>query len=104
MYIKTQKCSFLCNDNTCSYVGKICLHFFFLWEGQGHFLGIRIKCHLGRAKGRGKRGYGREAQNNGYFCKIPIIQLGKSFFTQTVSSDFKQFFLSQKQLVNIYPQ
>ena len=27
------------------------------------FLVIRIKFHLGRAKGRGKRGYGRETQN-----------------------------------------
>ena len=38
---------------------SIFLHqlYFFLWEGQGHFLGIRIKFHLGRAKGR-VRGYG----------------------------------------------
>ena len=26
LYIKTQKCSFLCNDNDCTYVGKICWH------------------------------------------------------------------------------
>ena len=32
------------------------------------------KISLGRAKGRGKRGYGGEAHNEGYFCKIPIIQ------------------------------
>ena len=40
---------------------------FFLWEGQGCFW-TRIKFHLGRAKGRGKRQYGGEAQNEGYFC------------------------------------
>ena len=31
----------------------------FLWEGQGHFLEIRIKFHLGRTKGRGKGVWGR---------------------------------------------
>ena len=46
---------------------------FFLWEGQGHFFGIRIKFHLGRAKGRGKREYGGEAQNEGYICKSPLF-------------------------------
>ena len=45
---------------------------FFLWKGQGHLcLKIRITFHLGRAKGRDKRGYGGEAQNGGYFCKFP---------------------------------
>ena len=44
---------------------------------------IRIKFHLGRAKGRGKRGYGGEAQNEGHFCKIPIIQQDINFIPQT---------------------
>ena len=52
---------------------------FFLWEGQGHFFGIRIKFHLGRANGRGKKGYGGEAQNEGYSCKIPIIKKDTNF-------------------------
>ena len=45
---------------------------------------IRIKFHLGMAKGRGKRGYGGEAQNEGYFCKIPIIKQDTNFISQTV--------------------
>ena len=115
---KNQKCSFWCNDNNCSYVGKICT--FFLWEGQGHFW-IRIWFHLGRAKGRGKRGYGGEAPNEGYFCKIPIIQQDINFISQTfgqtnflwpplqlacpktymqgLPSDLKQFFLVKNNLL-----
>ena len=46
---------------------------FFLWECQGHVLN-KDQISSGEAKGRGKRGYGGEAQNEGYFCKIPIIQ------------------------------
>ena len=30
---------------------------------------LKIKFHLGRAKGRGKRGYGGEAQNKGFFSQ-----------------------------------
>ena len=55
---------------------------FFLWEGQGHFW-IRIKFHLEREKGRGKRGYGGEVQNEGYFCKIPIIKQDTKFISHT---------------------
>ena len=47
------------------------------------FWGITINFHLGRAKGRAKRGYG-EAQNEGYFCKIYIIQQDSNFISQTV--------------------
>ena len=57
---------------------------FFLWEDQGHFFGDKDQFHLGRPKGRGKRGYGGEAQNEGYFCKIPIIQQDTTFISQTV--------------------
>ena len=39
---------------------------------------------MGRAKGRGKRGYGGVAQNEGYFCKITIIQQDTNFISQTV--------------------
>ena len=45
--------------------------------------GITIKFHMGRAKGRGKRGYGGEAQNEGYFCKIPVIKQDTNFISQT---------------------
>ena len=38
----------------------------------------------GRAKGRGMREYGGEAQNEGYFCKIPIIKQDTNFISQTV--------------------
>ena len=45
---------------------------------------MRIKFYLERAKGRDKRGYGGEAQNEGYFCKIPIIKQDTDFILQTV--------------------
>ena len=44
---------------------------------------IGIKFHLGRAKGRGKRWYGGESLNEGYFCKIPIIKQNTNFISQT---------------------
>ena len=56
-----QNVPYFFNDCTC-----------FLWEGQGHFLEIRIKFHLGRAKERRKRGYGEKPKMRGFFfCKIP---------------------------------
>ena len=48
------------------------------------YLGDEDQISLGRAKGRGKRGYRGEAPNTGYFCKIPIIQQDTNFFSQTV--------------------
>ena len=58
---------------------------FFLWEGSRMCWGIRIKFHLGRAKGRDKRvGMWGEAQKDGYFCKIPIIKQNTNFISQTV--------------------
>ena len=51
MYIKTKSVHFDAITITVVMLGKfVCT--FFLWEGQGHFW-IRIKFHLGRAKGRG---------------------------------------------------
>ena len=44
---------------------------------------IRIKFHLGRANKRGKRGYGGEFPNEGYFCKIPTIKQDANFTSQT---------------------
>ena len=44
---------------------------------------IRIKFHLERTKGRGKRGYGEECLNGGYICKIPIIKQDTNFISQT---------------------
>ena len=35
--------------------------------------GIRIEFHLGREKGRGKRGYVEEAQNEVFFAKFPLL-------------------------------
>ena len=87
---------------------------FFLWESQGHFLGDKDQIHLGRAKGSGKRGYGGEAKNKGYFHKIPIIQQDTNLshkllvrqtsnhhhcdqhaqnHKQVLSNDFEQFLL-----------
>ena len=82
---------------------------------------IRIKFHLGKAKGMGKRGYGGEAQKEGYFCKIPIIKQDTNFISETVgqtnflspplqsacpktdiqrlSSDLEQFFLVKNNFV-----
>ena len=48
------------------------------------FLGMRIKFHLGRPKGRGKREYGGRSPNEGNFCKIPIIKQDTNFISQTV--------------------
>ena len=49
------------------------LYFFLMGRSRTLFFWIRIKFHLGRAKGRGKRGYGGEAQNEVYFCKFPLV-------------------------------
>ena len=48
------------------------------------FLWDKDEISLGRANRRGKRGYGGEAQNEGYFCKIPIIQQDTNLISQTV--------------------
>ena len=48
---------------------------FFLWEGQGCFLEIRIKFHLERAKEGIRGGYGEKPKMRGFFFdKIPIIK------------------------------
>ena len=49
---------------------------------------IRIKFHLGRAKGRGKRGMGGESLNEGYFCKIPIIKQNTNFMLQSFGQTY----------------
>ena len=75
------------------------------------FLGDKDQISSAEGK-RGKRGYGAEAQNEGYFCKIPIVQQDINFYLancwsnffsptlqlgcpktymQGLSSDFKQF-------------
>ena len=86
------------------------------------FSKIRIKFHLGRAKGRGKREVWGQAKNEGYFCKIPINEQNTNFISQTVgqtnskspplqlacpktywqklSSDFQQFFLVKDNFVD----
>ena len=75
-------CTFWCNDNNCSYVGKfVCT---FSYGMVKDIFGIRIKFHLGMAKEGGKRECEGEAQNEGYFCKIPIIKQDTNFISQTV--------------------
>ena len=67
------------------------LFYFLLWEGQEHFWGIRIKFHLGRKQGKGKREYGRRSPKLAvlffffFFCKIPIIKQVINFISQTVA-------------------
>ena len=57
---------------------------FFLWEGQVHFEGQGSNFIFGGQK-EGVRGcMGSEAQNEGYFCKIPIIKQDTNFISQTV--------------------
>ena len=38
----------------------------------------------GEGKRKGKRGYGGEAQNDHYFCKIPIIKQDINFISQKI--------------------
>ena len=50
------------------------LLYFYIWEGQGEFLRIRIKFYWGRAKGKGKRGYGGKGPKWGFFLqKFPLL-------------------------------
>ena len=54
---------------------SIFLHqvYFFLWEGQGYFLEIRIQFLLGRAKGRGKRELGEKPQMRCFWQNSPLL-------------------------------
>ena len=46
---------------------------FLMWRSRTSFW-IRIKFHLGRTKGRGKRGYGRRSPKWGlFFAKFPFV-------------------------------
>ena len=60
-------------ENSCKMLHISSMIVLFVMGRSRTFLEIRIKFHLGRAKGRGKTGYVGEAQNEGYVCKIPII-------------------------------
>ena len=51
------------------------------------FEGLRIKFHLGRAKGRGERGYGGEAQNEGYFLQNFHYDARYKLYLKTCLSD-----------------
>ena len=82
MYIKPISVHFDAMTITAVRLGKF--GFFFLIGRSRTFWGIRIKFHLGREEGRGKREYGGKAQNEGYFCKIPIIKQDTNFISQTV--------------------
>ena len=46
--------------------------------------------HLGKAKGRGKRGVWAESLNEGYFCKIPITKQDTNFISQIFSQTSNQ--------------
>ena len=72
IYNIKQNKKFTCINNNCSYIGNICLYFI-LWEGQGHFWGDKDQLLLGRAKGRGKRGYGEKPKMRVMFAKFPLF-------------------------------
>ena len=55
--------------------------YFYLMGRSRIFLEVRIKFPLRRTKGRGKRGYGGETQNEAYVWKIPIIKQDTNYFT-----------------------
>ena len=71
MYIKTKSVHFDAMTVT-SYVGKICLYFFLMGRSR-IFFGIMIKFHLGRAKGRGRRGYGEKLKMRVIFANFPLF-------------------------------
>ena len=48
---KNQKCSFRCNDNNYSYVGKICLYFFLM--GRSRTFLNKDQISSGQDKGKG---------------------------------------------------
>ena len=79
MYIKPKSVHFDAVTITVVMLGKfVCT--FFLWEGQGYFGGDKDQI-LSGGKRKGKREYGGEAQNQGYFCKIPIVKQDTNFLT-----------------------
>ena len=80
MYIKTKSVHFDAMTITVIMLGKFVL---FPHGKVKDIFWIRIKFHLGMAKGMGKSKYGGEAQNQGYFCKIPIILQDINIISQT---------------------
>ena len=84
MYIKTQKCSFWCNDNNCSYVGKICT---FSYGKVSDIFG-RIASNVSWGGQReGVRGSIREKPKWGLFLWIPNIKQETNFILQICWSD-----------------
>ena len=96
------------------------LYFFLMGRSRTFFFGIRIKFHLGRAKGRSKMGYGERGlfvQNSHYSARYKlnltnvwsekllitsiVISMPKTYM-QGFSSDFEQFFLVKKLFVYFY--
>ena len=80
MYIKTQSVHFDAMTITLVMLGKFVL---FLMGRSRTFLD-KDQISYGEGKRKGVRGYGGEAQNEGYFCKIPIIQQDINFISKTV--------------------
>ena len=58
--------------------------YFFLKGRSRTFLGNKDQISSGEGKRKGlEGGMGGEAQNEGYFCKIPILKQDKNFISQT---------------------
>ena len=125
MYIKTQKCSFWCNDNNCSYIGKICLYFFLIGRSMSFFWD-KDKISSGEGKMKGKRKYGGRSPKWGLFLQSShysaryklyltncwsdkllmttiVIGMPKNLYAETFKW-FQAVLPGQKQLVNICPQ
>ena len=56
----------------------------FSWEDQGHFWGDKDQISSGEGKRKGKKGYGGESQNEGYFATFPLFSKIQTFISQTV--------------------
>ena len=83
MYIKTKSIHFDAMTITLLMLGKFVCTFFM---GRLRTFLDKDQISSGRVKGRGKKVYGGEAQNEGYFCKISIIQQDISFISQTTNT------------------
>ena len=71
-------------ENSCKmfHISSLIVHF--LMTKSRTFLEIKIKFHLERIKGMGKRRGMEKPKMRCYFCKIPITKPNINFISQTV--------------------
>ena len=70
----TQKTIHEENSHNMFHVSSVIVLFFLMGRSRTFCFGIRIKVHLGRAKGRGKRGYEGRGKNEVAFEKFPLLR------------------------------